>query len=92
MRKAFGAMMGDDLAIEAQAHFVAFGDEDEVMPLMVGFPRNGVLLGLKQGIEVGRELLFPREAFLSALANLEIHNACLVIDQLDAVLGENGVA
>lgn len=47
MGKTFGAMMGNNLAIEAQAHFIAFGDEHQFMPLGVSFPRHVDLLHLQ---------------------------------------------
>jgi hypothetical protein len=36
-------MPSDEFAIEAQPHLVAFGDEDEVVPSIVGFPQDGDL-------------------------------------------------
>lgn len=92
MGEAFGTMMGDEFAIDAEAHFIAFGDESEIMPLVVGFPGATDLLGLQQGIEISGNFLFPIKKALSAIADLQIHDAGFVIDEGDARLSKDAVA
>ncbi len=75
MREAFGTVMRQKLAIEAESHLVAFGDKDKFVPGGVGFPKNGELLRLQKRVEICGQFLFPIQILLSASTNLQIHHA-----------------
>ena len=92
MREAFGTVMRQKLAIEAESHLVAFGDEDEFVPGGVGFPRNGELLRLQKRVEICGQFLFPIQILLSASTNLQIHHAGLAVTERDAAARKGAVA
>jgi ribosomal protein L11 len=56
-------MLGKQLAINAKTHFIAFGDEDELMPFGVGFVGHADVFGLQQGFEIGMKLPVVITAF-----------------------------
>ena len=92
MSKAFRVMTGEHFAIEAEAHFVAFGDENQFMPFSISFPGDDHLLGVEQGFEVSGWLFFAGQIIFAAFAVLQIHDAGFVINQCDAALAENPIA
>ena len=81
MCEAFGTMMRQKLAIEAESHLVAFGDKDKFVPGGVGFPGNGELLRLQKRVEICGQFLFPIQVLLPASTNLQIHHAGFAVTE-----------
>lgn len=82
----------EELAVDAHPHFVAFGDEDKLVPFFACLPRGGNLFCLQKRFEIGGDFRFRGEGFVAAFPVLEIHDAGLVIDEGDAFLTEDRVA
>ena len=68
MREAFRAMLREQLVVDAQAHFIALGDENEFVPFGVGFIGNIDALGLQQCFQISGDLLLLRHRVVTALA------------------------
>jgi len=92
MCEAFGPVPGYESTIDAKAHLVALGDEDEFMPFRVGLPVFADLLGGEELLEAHGDFLLRCDSSVAALSILKVHDARFLIDQGDFSRGQDGVA
>lgn len=85
-------VFGEWFAVDAEAQFVAFGDESEFVPFGVGLVGDGEVFGFEEGFEIGGDFLFVGDGVVTAFAIFEVHDAGFLVGESDAGLGEDAVA